>query len=119
MQKFNFLSGIGNFDLVGIDLSTANLKVSHVKVSPNRKELVSAVIRSTNGMTEDDISKNLLALVKELKIKKPRYVLCVGTQLVITKNIEVPSADPKEISKIINLQAGRHTPYSREEVIVD
>ncbi len=119
MQKLNLISGIGNFDLVGIDLSTVNLKICYVKVSPSRKELVSAAIRNTNGLSEDDIAKAVLQLTRELKIKKPHYVLCVPSQLVITKNIEVPSIEPKEIREIINLQAGRHTPYSREEVIVD
>jgi len=119
MQKLNLISGIGNSDLVGIDLSTGNLKLCYVKATPSRKELVSAVIRNTNGFSEDDIAKAVLQLIRELKIKKPHYVLCVPSQLVITKNIEVPSIEPKEIREIINLQAGRHTPYSREEVIVD
>ncbi|MDD5255517.1 MAG: pilus assembly protein PilM, partial [Candidatus Omnitrophica bacterium] len=39
--------------------------------------------------------------------------------VVITKNIEVPSTDPQEIRDIINLQSGRHTPYSRDEIIID
>ncbi len=34
------------------------------------------------------------------------------------KTIEVPSSDPEEIKSIINLQASRHTPYSREEVLI-
>jgi Tfp pilus assembly PilM family ATPase/Tfp pilus assembly protein PilN len=119
MPKFNLFSAIANLDLVGIDLSTANLKVCHVRGSPGKKELVSAVIRNTNGLSEDEIAKALLVLTREFKIKNPHYVLCVPSQLVITKNIEVPSLDQREIREIVNLQAGRHTPYSREEVIVD
>jgi len=40
------------------------------------------------------------------------------SHLVTTKNIEIPSLDPGEIHSIIDLQAGRHTPYSREEILV-
>jgi Tfp pilus assembly PilM family ATPase len=119
MPKLNFISEIANLDLVGLDLSTVNLKICHVRAAPNKKELVSAAVRNATGLSEDEIAKSLLLATRELKIKKPHYVLCVPSQLVITKNIEVPSLDQKEIREIVNLQAGRHTPYSREEVIVD
>ena len=42
----------------------------------------------------------------------------VPANAATAKNIEVPSSDPEEIKSIINLQAGRHTPYSREEVLI-
>jgi Tfp pilus assembly PilM family ATPase len=119
IPKLNFISEIANLDLVGLDLSSANLKASYVRVTPSKKELISAVVKNINGLSEDEVAKSLLLLTREFKIKKPHYVLCVPSQLVITKNIEVPSLDLKEIREIVNLQAGRHTPYSREEVIVD
>jgi Tfp pilus assembly PilM family ATPase len=119
LKKLNLIMGIGDSELVGIDLGSANLKVCCVKVTPSSKEIVSLTSRNTSGLSEDEVAKSLLVLTRELKLKKPHYVLCLATHLVITKNIEVPSTDPKEIREIINLQAGRHTPYSREEVIVD
>lgn len=119
MPNLNFIMGIANLDLVGLDLSTANPKIAYIRVSPSKKELVALTIRKTNGLPENEIAKSLLGFVQENKIKNPHYVLCVPAQLVITKNIEVPSLDHKEIREIVNLQAGRHTPYSREEVIVD
>lgn len=42
----------------------------------------------------------------------------ISSGSAITKSIEVPSLDEKEIGDIIRLQAGRHTPYSKDEVIV-
>ncbi len=119
IRKFNLVPAIGNRGLVGIDLSSSNLKMCYFKVSSGKKELAAALIRNTNGLPEDEIAKSALLFIREQKIKKAYCVLCISSQLVITKNIEVPSVDPKEIREIINLQAGRHTPYSREEVIVD
>jgi len=105
--------------MVGLDFGAVNLKVCHVRVSAGKKELVAVDTRSVSGLSEDETARNLAIMVRELKIKKPHYVLCVPSNIVITKNIEVPSVDPKEIRGIINLQASRHTPFSREEVIVD
>ncbi|MFH0827845.1 MAG: PilN domain-containing protein [Candidatus Omnitrophota bacterium] len=117
--KLNLAPGIGKLGFVGIDLSASNLKICYFRVSSGKKELAALLIRNTNGLSEDEIAKSSLLFIREQKIKKPYCVLCISSQLVITKNIEVPSVDPKEIREIINLQAGRHTPYSREEVIVD
>jgi len=37
----------------------------------------------------------------------------------ITKNIELPSTNSAEIRQIIKLQAGHHSPYSPDEIIID
>ncbi|MFA5060346.1 MAG: PilN domain-containing protein, partial [Candidatus Omnitrophota bacterium] len=50
---------------------------------------------------------------------KANDIYIVNPNTTITKNIEIPSLDPNEIKSIIDLQAGRHTPYSREEIIID
>ena len=119
IHSLNPFSQIGNNDLLGIDFSSENLKIAHILVYPNKKEVAQLFSRNIKGLADDEISKIILAAIKDLKIKNPRVVLTVPAQLVITKNIEVPSVDPAEIREIINLQAGRHTPYSREEIIVD
>ncbi|MDE2028177.1 MAG: pilus assembly protein PilM [Candidatus Omnitrophica bacterium] len=59
----------------------------------------------------------LKALLLSFNRKLP--VICVVPASAATaKTIEVPSTDPEEIKSIINLQASRYTPYSREEVLI-
>ncbi len=50
--------------------------------------------------------------------RKASVVCVIPASIATSKTIEVPSADPQEIRSIINLQASRHTPYSREEVLI-
>ncbi len=50
--------------------------------------------------------------------RKAAVVCAVPANAATAKTIEVPSTDPEEIKSIINLQASRHTPYSREEVLI-
>lgn len=120
VRKLNLLSGIANRELIGIDSSGNSLKLAYVKVSPgNRGEVVNLFSRNITGLTEDDISKIIVACLKELKPKRPEIINIIPSHLVITKNVEIPSTDPAEIREIINLQAARHTPYSRDEIIVD
>lgn len=37
----------------------------------------------------------------------------------IFKNVDIPSTEKEEIRKIIDLQAGRFTPYMRDEILID
>ncbi len=117
--RLNLLSGINNREFVGIDLSANNLKIAYARVSANKPEITSLLTRNISGLTEEKIAKIIAGCFIDLKAKNPLIISTIPSHLVITKNIEIPSIDPKEIKEIINLQAGRHTPYSREEIIVD
>ncbi len=113
------LSGISHREYVGVDISDDNMRLAHVKVLPNKKEILNLVLRNIADMSDDNIVKNVRSAFGALKAKNPHVVSVVASHQAITKNIEIPSTKPNEIREIINLQAGRHTPFSREEIIVD
>lgn len=117
--KLNFLSGINSREFVGIGLSANNLKLAHIRFSSGKPEIANLLLRNAGGLSDDNIAKLIRDSFEGLKAKAPFIINTIPAHLAITKNIEIPSTDPKEIKEIINLQAGRHTPYSREEIIVD
>ena len=106
-------------DLVAVDLSSYDLKIAQMNISPARREIINLATYNIRNLSEDDISKIIKQILKDLQITKPRVLVVIPSFLTITKNIEIPSRDPQEIKEIINLQASRHTPYSREEIIID
>jgi Tfp pilus assembly PilM family ATPase len=108
-----------NNEFVGVDFNTNTLKLAYLKPSYNKMEVENLFTWSVSGLDDSDISKLLKTAFTDLKLKNPYIINIVPSNLVITKNIEIPSNDQEEIKEIINLQAGRHTPYSREEIIVD
>ncbi len=67
---------------------------------------------------DDQIIGAVQSQLKGIPLKKCRRLYALTAEGVIIKNIEIPSQDPEEIRSIIDLQAGRHTPYSREEILV-
>jgi Tfp pilus assembly PilM family ATPase len=111
--------GSKNREILGIDFSVNTIRFCFMRVSGLKKELVSMKVVPTTGLADADIVKNIIDFHSGLKAKAPEIITVISSQVVITKNIEVPSVNPQEIKEIISLQAGRHTPYSREEVIVD
>jgi Tfp pilus assembly PilM family ATPase len=119
IRKINPLSGMGGREFIGVDFNSNTLKVAHLRPGYNKMEIAHLFSWDISGFSDEDISKLLRTAFSDLKLKKPCIINIVPSNLVITKNIEIPSSDSQEIKEIINLQAGRHTPYSREEIIVD
>ncbi len=119
LKKMNPLSGVAGKETVAVEFSGSLLRLAYVKTFGDRRDVVSLVTRKVSGLSDGDVVKALTAAFHGLKAKNPEIAYVIPSNLVITKNIEIPSVDPKEIKEIINLQAGRHTPYSREEIIVD
>ncbi|MFA5147384.1 MAG: pilus assembly protein PilM [Candidatus Omnitrophota bacterium] len=119
IKRMNPIAAVVGHDLVGIELDGNNLKIAHMRISPGRAEAVNLVVRNISGMADADISKTIASSFLTLNAKNPYVVSVITSGLAITKNIEIPSIDPKEIKEIIDLQAGRHTPYSREEIVID
>ena len=108
-----------NQDLLGFDLNEESLKIAHVRVTHLKREVVNLVSHSVRGMSDEDIAGFLTRTLADFKITNPRTFITVPLQSVITRSIEIPSRDPGEIREIVNLQASRHTPYSRSEIIVE
>lgn len=103
---------------IGISFVDDCLKIVQVRISPAEKRVTGVVKKDVRGTAEGEIPKIIRGLLSELGVKKPSAVFALSSSAVTTKNIEVPSIDPAEIKSIIDLQAGRHTPYSREEILI-
>lgn len=71
-----------------------------------------------NGYT-DEVIAQIRSVLTETQAKSFRVVGVVPAHWVLSRNIEVPSRDLTEIREIVNLQAVRHTPYARNEIVVD
>jgi len=110
---------IGIRDLVCISISGDNLKLAYAKISPTRKELVDLVSYEIQGLSDEEITKSVRSTLDSLKLQSPEVIVMVPSHATIAKNIEIPSLVTQEIKEIVDLQAGRHTPYSREEIIID
>lgn len=119
IKKLPLFPASAHPELVGIDIGSEHLKLIQLKDALNKRELVNLISRPIAGLPDIEVSKIIKASLEELKLKNPRIITVIPAHQVITKNIEIPSIDPNEIREIVNLQASRHTPYSREEIIVD
>ena len=74
--------------------------------------------RDISGVSPEQLPKMVRTLLAGFPVRQAEVLCLIPAAYVTTKNIEVPSVDPEEIQSIVNLQAGRHTPFSREEILL-
>ncbi len=106
-------------NLIGLDLSGGSLKIVSMNISSGKTELSNLFTAGIADLDDSQISKIIRESYSKLKLRDPYVISTIPSHAIITKNIEIPSTNPKEIQEIINLQASRYTPYSREEIMVD
>jgi len=106
-------------NLLAIEIGERELKMGYLKVKHGKGNIISLARFDINEGQEEALSGEIQRFAKRERIKKPSVINVISSNFAISKNIEIPSVDRKEIKDIINLQAGRHTPYSREEIIMD
>lgn len=106
-------------EVVGIEFAETRLKLAHIRILPYRTELVDLQVIPMSGKKDDQLARDIRAARERFRAPHAECITLISARQVITKNIEIPSEDPQEIREIINLQAGRHTPYSRDEIIAD
>lgn len=105
-------------DYLAISLNEQTLKMAAVRVSPTENRLLNVFRKDIKGVAEEELPKIAAAALHEMGGRKANCIFVLPANVATTKNIEIPSLDPNEIKSIIDLQAGRHTPYSREEILI-
>ena len=106
-------------DSVSVSIGDEDLRIAHLRSDGLVTELVKVVKSDIRGIAEAELPRIVKKALSEVGLRHTHGFCVIPSNLATTKNIEIPSVDPAEIRSIINLQAGRHTPYSREEIIID
>ena len=105
-------------ETVHLYLDESSLKVARAKAVSGKKSIVGLYYKNIIGMPDTAIPEAIRAGMNAAGARTRQISVLLASKYIITKNIEVPSLDSKEIEDIVRLQAVRHTPYSKEEVVV-
>lgn len=57
--------------------------------------------------------------MKRLKVVSSPALVFASRQMVNVRLVELPSTNPDEIADMVDLQVGKQTPYSRDEIVFD
>jgi Tfp pilus assembly PilM family ATPase/Tfp pilus assembly protein PilN len=100
-----------------IEITNQYIKLAATKPSLKGAEIINLTVRKPASNNFEDLTKELVALTKELKFLPSPLIASFPRNLVTMRNLHLPSTDPKEIEGMIDLHMGRQAPYPREEII--
>ncbi len=95
------------------------LKIVQVKPSRKESKIVRIVVEKMLPDSDDKAPDRITALLKELKINPNLLTVSIPHQLVVIKNLELPSVNPVEVKDMVELQIGKQTPFTKDEIIYD
>lgn len=88
--------------------------------APSRGGVVVSKLCVENfSSTGTDIAKLIARSIKQYKFSRLPVIACLPRQAVNVRMLELPSTDPHEIGDMVDLQVGKQTPYSKDEIVSD
>lgn len=106
-------------EMLSVEIGGEHLKLAHLRKSATGFEVLNLVSKDIRTIPDDEMVGFIQNYLAEHKITTKKAITFVSPRYTINKTIELPSTNPTEINEIIKLQASRHTPYAREEIVLD
>ncbi|MEA3305638.1 MAG: pilus assembly protein PilM [Candidatus Omnitrophota bacterium] len=103
---------------VSIEIGITWLKAAKAELCPAGRKITKLNIKKIVSLKEN-FAKGLADMLEELDIRNCTVITYFPRHLASIKILELPSMDKNEIADIIELQAVKQTPYSKEEVITN
>lgn len=117
------LSSFGKFSpptlTLVVSLTAETLKVGHGRMVQGDFWIEGVAVEDVSKKTDAQIAQALLLYCQVQKIVPTQVFCLLSSKQFIFKNVDIPSTEKEEVAKIIDLQAGRFTPYAREEIVID
>lgn len=106
-------------DVAAVEMDDMYLKMAHGTRSGGRTTI--SKVRTLYGRTlsDEEISSSISQFFQDVKFSRGEIISVIPSRFGIYKNVEIPSVDKEEIRQIVDLQAGAHTPYPKNEIIIE
>lgn len=102
-------------------VTTVELGSKWLKVAKKSVSMFGTKVTGIKCVDISDAGDGLPAVIdrtfKELRARRKKAITYIPRHMVTARLLRVPSANPDEVSRIVSLQAGRQTPYSKEEIV--
>jgi len=105
--------------ITAIEIGDNWLKIAQVDASKKEKMVSKIIIKNITSFSDNQIAKEISDLSSEIKIDASLLTVAVPHYIAAIRNLEFPSRDPAEIKDIIELQVGKLTPFTKDEIVYD
>jgi Tfp pilus assembly protein PilN len=118
-SRLNFLKFSSPSVILVVSLGSEILKMGHGRATHGKFLIEGVAVEDVSKKTDSEISQLILLYCQARKIVPAQALCLISSKQFIFKNVDIPSTEKEEVSKIIDLQAGRFTPYGRDEIVID
>ncbi|MFO7871960.1 MAG: pilus assembly protein PilM [Kiritimatiellia bacterium] len=101
-----------------VELGSRWVKAALARPSRRGAALSGLYIAEVDGSAQS-LQKALSAAMKTAGSSKAPVAACIPRQMVNVRMLEMPSTDQAELEDMLDLQVGRQTPYSKDEIVYD
>ena len=108
--------------VTALEIGNNRLKIVQVQFLAKTWKIHKIIVEDVTcfqGAREEKISERIRILFKGLRVDPDTLIVIVPYQVVAIRNLEFPSTNPDEIKNMVELQIGKQTPFSIDEMIYD
>lgn len=99
---------------VAVEIGAGWLKLAEVSLSSRGARVSRLVAARLEG---DEATPEAVArFLEDAGVGRTPVVACLPRQAVTIRFLDLPSVDPREVNDMVELQVGRQTPYSAEDI---
>ncbi|MBI2495768.1 MAG: pilus assembly protein PilM, partial [Candidatus Omnitrophica bacterium] len=85
----------------------------------SRRTVTALIAQPVEGMADEDIARELSGACAAIGFEPGPVLIANPAPFTTPRLFNLPSTDPVEIHDIVELQAEKHTPYTKEEILTD
>ncbi len=112
---------------IGLDLGSSQVKLIQLKQEKQEiglhqfgvLDLPPGVITAGRIVEPDILTERLSWMVKKLRFRKNKCNLCIGSQAVILRHLQLPKLAPREIPAAMRFEAEKRIMIPLEEAVMD
>lgn len=106
-------------EYITVKIGKEYIALAYLKNTKEKIQAIDCFSASIGNLSQEALAEIIKNFISNNSPHKPKVINIFPSNFVMPKNIEIPSINEKEIKEIIDLQAIRHTPYSRNEIVID
>ncbi len=95
------------------------LKLAQAQILQGKQKVSRTLVTKIDKIAEEELIKIIRDLAKEYKIDPNYFIISIPSHFASIRNPEFPSLDLGEIKDMVELQIGKQTPYSINEIVYD
>jgi len=103
--------------ITGIEIGQNSIKVIQSIPEWRKSDIKIIDLLTEEVKNDDEKSAKLKHIISKLKIKPKKVIACIPRSLVTIRYLNLPSTSEKEIAHMVQFQAEKQLPYSKEELI--